>query len=108
LLPWTVVEQLPVGIQYSLAEMPPEAQDAFWDEYRRRARKVGVAYLFWFLLGSHYAYLGRWWRQWFFWMTAGGVFIWWFVDFFRLPRLVEEYNRDAAMTALRMLRLMGW
>ncbi|MCS6966204.1 MAG: TM2 domain-containing protein, partial [Candidatus Kapabacteria bacterium] len=88
-------------------ELPPEAQEAFWDEYRRRARSVGVAYLC-CCVGFHYAYLRRWWRQWLFWFTLGGVLFWWVADFFRLPRLVEETNRDAAMDALRMVRLMGW
>ncbi len=107
LLPFSVVERLAVGLQYVLAELPPEAQEAFWDEYRRRARAIGVAYVFW-LLFSHYGYLRRWGRQVVFWATVGGLLVWWLVDLFRLPRLVEEYNRDTALTVLRLLRLMGW
>ncbi|GBD07587.1 hypothetical protein HRbin21_01417 [bacterium HR21] len=108
LLPFSVVEKLPVGIQYMLAEMPPEAQEAFWDEYRRRARVLGVAYFRWLLFGSHYAYLQQWWRQWLHWLTVGGIFVWWLSDLVRLPRLVEERNRDIALEVLRLIRLMGW
>lgn len=107
LLPFSVAEELPLGVQYALAELPAEAQEVFMEEYRRRARSVGKACLAW-LVACHYIYLRRWRLQILFWATWAGAGVWWIIDAFRIPRLVEEHNRNAAMNALRAVRLMGW
>lgn len=55
-------------------------------------KSSGNAYLFWFLLGAHYAYLGRWGVQILYWITLGGVGIWAIADLFRMKRLVNNHN----------------
>lgn len=55
-------------------------------------KSSGSAYLFWFLLGAHYAYLGRWGVQILYWITLGGIGIWAIADLFRMKRLVTDYN----------------
>jgi len=55
-------------------------------------RNTGIAYILLFFAGAHYAYLGRWGTQIFFWLTFGGLGIWWLIDVFRLPGLVDYYN----------------
>jgi len=59
---------------------------------RGKAKEVGIAYLFWFLLGAHYAYLGKWGLQILFWFTLGGLGIWALIDLFLIPGKVEDYN----------------
>lgn len=59
-----------------------------------KIRSTGTAYLFWFLLGTHYAYLGKWGLQILFWFTLGGIGLWWFIDLFLIPGKVERYNAD--------------
>jgi len=60
--------------------------------YQSKIKSVGVTYLFLFLLGSHYAYLGKWGTQLLFWFTLAGLGIWWIVDLFLIPGKVEKYN----------------
>jgi len=62
-------------------------------------RSTGTAYIFWFLLGAHYLYLGRVGTQIMLWLTMpiGIGFIWWFIDLFRIPGLVAEANRSLGM-----------
>jgi len=55
-------------------------------------KSTGSAYLFWFILGAHYAYLGRWGVQLIFWLTLGGLGIWGLVDLFRMGSLVADAN----------------
>lgn len=55
-------------------------------------KSKSTAYLMWFVLGSHYAYLGKFGLQILFWMTAGGVGIWAFIDLFRMPQMVSDHN----------------
>lgn len=55
-------------------------------------KSKGVAYLLWFLLGAHYAYLGKWGTQILYWVTLGGLGIWAIIDLFTLGGKVETYN----------------
>lgn len=59
-----------------------------------KVKSTGVAYLFWFLLGAHYAYLGKWGLQILFWITLGGLGLWWIIDLFTMPGKVNNYNSD--------------
>ena len=62
-------------------------------ELQGKIKSLGVAYLMWFIVGAHYAYMGRWLRQFFFWITFGGLGIWAIVDLFLMPGYIEDYNR---------------
>lgn len=65
-------------------DMPAPVED-------RRKRKL-YAYPAWLCLGSHYLYLGRPFTQLLFWLTLGGLLLWWVADFFRLPTLIWQHN----------------
>ena len=60
--------------------------------YQSKIKSTGTAYLFWILLGAHYAYLGKWGIQILFWITFGGLGIWWLIDLFTVSGKVEKYN----------------
>jgi hypothetical protein len=55
-------------------------------------KSTDTAYLCWFILGSHYAYLGKWGLQFLFWLTIGGFGIWALVDLFLMSKKVESTN----------------
>jgi len=57
-----------------------------------RIRSVGLAYLLFFFAGAHYAYLNRWGTQVLFWITFGGLGIWWLIDIFRMSEMVHDFN----------------
>lgn len=59
-----------------------------------KVKSTGTAYLFWFLLGAHYAYLGKWGIQILYWITAGGLGIWALIDLFTMSGKVNKYNAD--------------
>jgi len=59
---------------------------------QNQLKSSGSAYLFWFLLGAHYAYLGRWGVQIMYWITLGGIGIWAIIDLFRMKQLVNDHN----------------
>ena len=64
------------------------------DKYRLQAKtkSSGTAYLCWFLLGCHYAYLGKWGIQIIYWLTLGGLGVWAFIDLFLIPGKIRRYN----------------
>ncbi len=79
----------------TLRQLGPQRQESFLWEYRHRCKRVGTAYLWWMLppiLSPHYGYLDRWPLQFVYWLTLGGLGLWWLLDGFRLPRMVREAN----------------
>ena len=95
---------LPKMVQSELSTLSQSAHNAFVEEYNRRSKSVGVGYLLWLFLGWHYAYLGKWGVQLLYWLSIGGLFIWCFIDLFRVPSMVRDYNKDVAIDVLRDLR----
>lgn len=59
-----------------------------------KIKSTGTAYLFWFLLGAHYAYLGKWGVQFLYWLTLGGFGFWALIDLFTMSGKVNTYNAD--------------
>lgn len=57
-----------------------------------KMKSTGTAYLCWFFLGCHYAYLGKWGWQLLYWFTLGGLGLWCLIDLFHIPSKVEKYN----------------
>jgi len=55
-------------------------------------KSTGTAYLCWFFLGCHYAYLGKWGLQILYWITFGGLGIWALIDLFLIPSKINEHN----------------
>lgn len=55
-------------------------------------KKTGTAYLFYFLFGAHYIYLGQIGKQILFWCTIGGFGVWAIIDLFTLGSKVDLVN----------------
>lgn len=95
-------------VRHEVATLSAHSQEAFVEEYRRKSKSTGVAYILWLtgisLLGFHYAYVRKWGIQILYWLTAGGLLVWWFVDLFRVPGMVRDYNKDVAVDVLRNLK----
>ncbi len=56
-------------------------------------KSLADAYILLILFGAHYAYLDKWKLQIIFWLTGGGLGIWWVISFFTLPAKVKHYNK---------------
>ena len=58
-----------------------------------KIKSTGTAYLLWFFLGIHYAYLGKWGLQILYWFTLGGFGVWTLIDLFTMSDKVNKYNK---------------
>ena len=94
-------------VRHELERLDAQRQDEFLQEYRRKRKSVGAAYLLWLFLGWHYAYLGKWGVQVLFWLTVGGVGVWWLIDLFRVPGMVADTNKDRATAVLVNLKAIS-
>lgn len=107
LIPAAIANNLPSMVRNELAKLPAQKQDEFLEEYKRKAKSLAIAYLLWLLLGWHYLYLKSWGIQILFWVTLGGLTVWWLIDIFRIPTMTREYNKDTAVTVLRNLKVLS-
>lgn len=60
--------------------------------YEKQLKSLGTAYLFFFLFGTHFAYLGKWGLQILFWVSFYGLGIWGLIELFRVGERVENHN----------------
>ncbi len=103
-IPFYISIQLPTVIKNELSKLTPENQKEFIDEFKRKMKSIPLSYIFWILFGSHYIYLGKWLTQIIFWLTIGGLLIWWLIDIFRIPLMVIDLNKDIAIEVFKELR----
>jgi hypothetical protein len=89
-------------IQEAYANLLLEDRMVFEHAYAVQSKGFGETYLTW-MVGSHYAYLGRWNVQFAYWFTGGGLLLWALADLLRIPGLVNEYNKTVALNALEPL-----
>ena len=108
MIPPSTWDVLPSALREGLSELTPSRQEQFMEEYSRKKKSIGIAYLLWFLLGLHYVYLGKWGVTLLMWLTMCMVigFIWWMIDIFRIPSMVRSQNMDTATDVFRSLKSM--
>lgn len=103
LIPASIADKLPSMVRNELMQLSAQKQDEFVEEYKRKAKSKGIAYVLW-LFGFHYLYLGKWGVQLLFWLTLGGFFIWWLIDIVRTSTMIDDHNKDIAVDILRNLK----
>jgi len=106
-IPESISDKLPSMVRVELSKLTPEKQSLFLEEFRRKKKNTGIAYLLWFIIGLHYIYLGKIGWQFFYWITLGGIGVWAFIDLFRIPGMVNNNNRDVAIDVIRDLKVIS-
>lgn len=106
LIPRSIYHTLPSMVQSQLVNLPADMQMQFLEEYKRRRKSIFLAYVLWFIFGLHYGYLHKWGVQIIYWLTGGGFLIWAFIDLFRIPGLLRNYNRMIAIETLKDIKLI--
>ncbi|MGC4129777.1 MAG: TM2 domain-containing protein [Bergeyella sp.] len=106
-IPASIADSVPSMVKNELKKLSAQKQDEFVEEYRRKQKSVGIAYLCWLIFGLHYGYVGKWGLQVVYWLTAGGFLIWALVDLFRIPGMIGNHNKDAATDVMRNLKAIS-
>lgn len=94
----------PLIVTNALTTMHAMDVEAFRDFYSRRAKSIGMGYLCWLFFGLPYAYTRKWGLQIFYWLTAGGFFIWAIIDLFRMSDIIQEYNDQVMINGVKEIR----
>jgi hypothetical protein len=98
--------KFPLIVENRLYEMDTLQRRAFMDEYDRRRKSVFIGYVLLILLGWHYAYVKKWGSQLLCWVTLWGLFLWWVIDWFRIPSIIGRYNKDLAVKILTEMSII--
>lgn len=97
---------IPATVTEAVEKLPEVLQREFYEEYQLAEKKTGLSYLFWLIpppFSCYYLYNNRIWTQMLYSVTVGGALIWWFVDLFRMPQIVEDENRKTARKFLKKM-----
>mgnify|MGYP006904093515 CR=1 FL=1 len=71
-IPSSIADNLPSMVRNELARLSAQKQEEFVEEYKRKAKSLGFAYLFLIIVFAlHYGYLRKWGLQIVFWLTGG-------------------------------------
>ena len=101
-----VKKYLPSSVSTSLGKMPEDKQMIFEEEFTKKMKKPGIAFMWIFIFGVQYFYLGKIGIQFLYWFTLGGLWIWALVDMFTIWKRVKEMNEEIAKTLLRDMKIM--
>ncbi|OYU80449.1 MAG: hypothetical protein CFE23_09335 [Flavobacterium sp. BFFFF1] len=99
---------LPLVVQNKLLTMKPLEVQGFWEQYNKKKKSIFTGYILLLLLGWHYAYVNKWGTQFLCWISLWGLLLWWFVDWFRIPSIINSYNNDLAINVLRDFSLLNY
>lgn len=99
------MRELPYFVQRRLEDFQPYEREAFLHRYRKSRKSVSIAYFLLLFTGWHYAYLNNWRNQIICLVTLWGLFVWWFIDWFRIPSMIRSHNEEVASN---LLNEFGW
>jgi TM2 domain-containing membrane protein YozV len=98
---------LPSSVKSSLAQMNPEQQLIFEEDYLKKMKNPTTLLLLAILFPIHYFLLGQTGKGVLFLLTGGGVYVWYIIDWFRIKGMVNEFNEEIAKTLIRDMKTMG-
>lgn len=102
----SVADTLTSPVKQALGKMPEESQSTFEAEFTRKSRNPFLLFIF-TIIGIHYFVLGEIGKGLFFWLTMGGLGVWWLIDLATSFKKTKAFNEDLAVTILRDMKVMG-
>lgn len=102
-----VADSLPISVKQTLAQMPDVAQSAFELEYKQKMRNPVTMQLLAIFFPIHHFLLGKTGTGILFWLTIGGLWIWWIIDMFTVRGQTRTYNEDIARKLVLDMKVMG-
>lgn len=103
----SIADALPSMVKESLSRLPPEKQGMFVEEYKRKAKSPGLMLALAILFPIQLLLLGKTGLFVAFFLTAGGLWVWWFIEIFLAMKRTREFNEDIAKTITRDLKIMS-
>lgn len=86
-----------------LAKLPEDKQSEVVRMFmgRKKDKSIGLVTA---ILGVHYFYLQKWALALLFLISCGGFLIWWFIDLFRVGKMIEAENDKILLDSIASMR----
>lgn len=95
-----VKRAFPDDLRERLENLKPLQKDQFIRAFMEKEKNLVSAYLASAFLGCHHLYFRRPFKQLLFWITLGGLMIWWVRDILKMEKLFMDYNKKWAREVL--------
>ena len=100
-------EKYPPVVMASFNKMDETQRLTFESAYRQRRWSKGVMVVLAILFPIQHFLLGKTGMGVAFWLTSGGLLVWWIIEIFLVSSRVDEYNGQVATEIARDLKLMA-
>lgn len=104
----SIADELPSSVRQALATLPEHQQSTFEEDYRRRRKSKAVYFLIALLFPIQHFLLGKVGLGIVFILTAGGLWLWWMIEWFYTPfKRIPDANEEIARSLVRDLKAFG-
>jgi len=104
----SIADELPSSVRQAIASLPETQQETFEEDYRRRRKSRALYFLIAFLFPIQHFLLGKTGLGIVFWITIGGLWFWYFIEWFYTPfKRVPQANEELARSLVRDLKAFG-
>ena len=101
-----MMSKFSVMTQAAINKLDESQQVIFLEQFNSKKKSLGLAILCW-LIGWHFLYFGRGAMMFLFWLTGGGLLIWWVIEAFKLSGRVNDWNDAKAQEILRNMAILN-
>lgn len=101
----SIADKVPPTVKLSLLKASPEQQQVFVSEYKRKSWN-GFLYFILAIFGIHLLIMGRYALFALFFVTWGGLVIWYIVELFYVWKRVGNRNESVAAEIMRDIKIM--
>lgn len=99
------ISKVPSSLHKPFLTLSQDQQETFLAQYKSSKKSTLICYLWFVMLGAHYAYLNRTALLLAYWITLGGCFFWLLADIFRIPFLVRNHNKKIALEIMQKVKI---
>lgn len=102
-----IEKTLTTTVKSALSKMSTEEQMMFQEQYERKSKGSGLMIFLAIFFPIQLLLLGKIGIGIAFWLTCGGLGIWWLIEIFLAPKRVREYNEDIATKILTDIKILS-
>ena len=103
----SMAEMLPTTVKSALSKMSTEDQSMFQEQFGRKCKGSGLMLILAIFFPIQLFMLGKTGLGIAYWLTGGGMGIWWVIEIFITGKRVREYNEDVATKTLTDMKIMS-
>ncbi len=102
----SIAKKLPIIVKSALNNMSVEEQMMFQEEYEKKSKSTGLMVFLAIFFPIQLFILGKTGLGIAYLITAGGLSVWWIIEWFITPKRVREYNGDIATKIITEMKMM--